>query len=411
MKLNKFAAPRAVGFILAAVFLLAPLSIARAAEQPFRVVINSVVTDVKAVKTGGGLYLEARRMLENFGVYLFWNNTTKTIAMNTRDGVLATHVVGTSVISVNGTLTDTGKASKSLPSGDTYMPLEMINAVLRPGAQQTAFNALYYYRRFTKDEVISAIQQQIGLLDNYNPLHFTRYIAYAAANRDTPPDKVILYVNCNVDLAPYSEIEVLTNEYSPYVLVDKFHKLPEGFMPELGNYGGYQWVKEAGEAWLAMKAAAKADGYTLGLDNTYRDYATQNYLWSRRENERGRGGGDKDTARAGHSEHNLGFCADLAGMSGFSDSSAFSWFDLHGHEYGFIVSYTQDKQFIHRYIVEPWHIRWYPQEAADIMWAENLTITEYDNLYLRPKAHGFTIDRETVRAMSRRDFTVNYWTW
>jgi LAS superfamily LD-carboxypeptidase LdcB len=383
----------------------------RAIDSQLKVVTNSGVTDIKAVSIDGTLYIEAKRVLEEFGSYVFWNPETNVLAVNTHDGRLVTYALGSNILFSDGTTGTISKTSKTLEFGVTYMPIEMVTAIIQPNVISSTANAVYIYRYFQKNVLTDEILKQIPNCDNYNPLNFERYVAYQEANPWFSADKIILYVNCNADKEAYTDISTISNPESPFALVDKFHILPDGYTPELSYYDGYKWTAAAGEAWLTMKAAAKADGYTLLLDNSYRDYSSQNQLWQRRAQSDGEEYADSGTARAGHSEHNLGYTADFQGTNNFPQSNAYNWVTEHAHEYGFIVSYTAEKGFIHRYKPEPWHIRWFPQYAADIMWAEGLTLQEYENLYLNPASHGFVINRELAKTLSERDFAAMNWHW
>jgi D-alanyl-D-alanine carboxypeptidase len=213
-----------------------------------------------------------------------------------------------------------------------------------------------------------------------------------------PVDKVALYVNIGVHKDPYSDIQPVADPYNVFAVVDKNHRFAEDFEPELGIYDGFYWVADAGEAWLEMKSAAKSDGITLTLGGTYRSVPLQRWNYNRRlADGHSVAVVDRANARPGHSEHHTGTTADLRGLMDFTGTKAQLWLAENGHKYGFIVSFQNSNGFITNYVAESWHIRWFPQWAAEIMYNENLTIMEFDNLYLNPASHGYSIDIDSVK--------------
>ena len=52
----------------------------------------------------------------------------------------------------------------------------------------------------------------------------------------------------------------------------------------------------------------------------------------------------------------------------------------HCREYGFIVRYPKDKEWITRISYEPWHFRYVGKEAAEFLYEHNLTLEEFYEL-------------------------------
>jgi len=212
-----------------------------------------------------------------------------------------------------------------------------------------------------------------------------------------------------VHIPPYSDTKPVENPHDVFAIVDKNHKISDDFAPELTWIDGYRWAKDAGDAWVRMMNAARADGVTLALNNTYRSIADQRANYNRKIGSgRSVDNVDRFNARPGHSEHHTGYAADMAGLGSFVGTRAHSWLVKNGHQYGFIISFQAGKEFINHYSPEGWHIRWFPVIDAKIMYDENLTIQEYDNLYLNPRKHGFSVDKSIAQAIAETDYAVKW---
>ena len=224
-----------------------------------------------------------------------------------------------------------------------------------------------------------------------------RYKAYQAKNPNIPYEKVVAYVNANVDIGFYKEIEVVEDPNDISVLLNKNFILPSGHSPPdlvTTTSDGKQLRAEAAEAFEAMKAAARDNGFTLVIRSAYRNHWSQVASYNVFLERSGRESADRQSARPGHSEHQLGLAVDLAhkagttgplGATGFSTSQAFYWLLEHGHEYGFILRYQNGLSNIHGFIYEPWHWRYVGVEIATRMRDESITsLEEYYGRYLAP---------------------------
>ncbi len=120
--------------------------------------------------------------------------------------------------------------------------------------------------------------------------------------------------------------------------------------------------------------AARKDGLQLKVKSGYRSYVAQRGLFKRycakelknnpsftetQAAERA----NTYSARAGHSEHQLGTTVDiLSAENGYQFSSDdtlryVSWLEKNAHLYNFRISYPKSSK---EYIYEPWHVRWFP---------------------------------------------------
>jgi D-alanyl-D-alanine carboxypeptidase len=170
--------------------------------------------------------------------------------------------------------------------------------------------------------------------------------------------------------------------------VDKQHKLPANCVPpDLQQLpaefaSGYQSLRaEAAAALLEMLRAAKADGYALYVNSSFRSFQDQEYTYNFWVAQNGKEYADRTSARPGHSEHQMGTTADI-GWNGCELECTVGtpeavWIAANAHKYGFIVSYPDGKEHITGYAYEPWHVRYVGKDVAAQVHASGLTLHEF----------------------------------
>lgn len=183
-------------------------------------------------------------------------------------------------------------------------------------------------------------------------------------------------------------------EPDPYlILVNADNPLAEDMVPNLKTIqGDFKLEEQAADAYLEMKAAAKADGISLLVASAHRPVATQERLYNNKVKEYlNQGYSEADAAivaativaRPGTSEHNTGLAVDIVTPSyqrlieGFANTDAAKWLAANAHNYGFVLRYPQDKQEITNIIFEPWHFRYVGLEHAAFMYENSLCLEEY----------------------------------
>ncbi len=161
-------------------------------------------------------------------------------------------------------------------------------------------------------------------------------------------------------------------------------------MPELTELEGGQFFdSRAVDALKDFIAAARAEGLSVVINSSYRDYNTQKYLFERKV---GQYGGDRAVAATivappGTSEHQTGLCADITDRyyeskgASLENTALFQWMNAHCAEYGFILRYPKDKQDVTGIIYEPWHFRYVGTESAQYIMEHGLCLEEYLALY------------------------------
>ena len=102
-------------------------------------------------------------------------------------------------------------------------------------------------------------------------------------------------------------------------------RLPDSALSSIG--GGHRLAPPAASAFLQMKAAAAADGVTIGVTDSYRSYDAQVDV-ARRKGLYSQGG---LAAKPGTSDHGLGLALDLD-----LDTQAQAWIRANGARFGFV---------------------------------------------------------------------------
>lgn len=185
----------------------------------------------------------------------------------------------------------------------------------------------------------------------------------------------------------------LSDPNSAWVVVNKQRPLsPLSYAPtDLVDVGGGQSLRsDAASAFIRMKTAAANAGLTLLPLSGYRSYQTQVSTYNGWVKSLGQEQADKESARAGYSEHQTGFAIDIGGGGCgiepcFGDTAEGKWVAAHAHEYGFLLRYTQEKMPITGYQAEPWHFRYIGTKLAQELKSQNITtLEEYFDLDAAP---------------------------
>ena len=117
----------------------------------------------------------------------------------------------------------------------------------------------------------------------------------------------------------------------------------------------------------------KATGYGVKVSQTgaYRNYATQDRFWNRRDKSI-----DPPRVVPGNaSEHRTGLGFDIWVLD--NEKYDYKWFRENCYKYGFILRYPSDKTKITGVTYEQWHFRYVGEEAATEMYKLNMCLEEY----------------------------------
>lgn len=165
-----------------------------------------------------------------------------------------------------------------------------------------------------------------------------------------------------------------TTASSPWVFVNKKNRLnPASYVPaslrvpSIRRTGSHQLQSTAATQLEKLAAGVKAAGKgEIGIVSGYRSYATQKALYARYVRTKGQAWADSQSARAGHSEHQLGLAADVSACTASGCSSIYTfdktaqgkWVAANAHKYGFIIRYAYGQTKTTGYSFEPWHLRY-----------------------------------------------------
>ena len=163
-----------------------------------------------------------------------------------------------------------------------------------------------------------------------------------------------------------------------YILVDKQHPLENVYVPddlvELVNRS-YRVTREgltlrrmAADSLETMAAAALRDGVTLTAGSAFRTYDYQAEVYERNVRQMGRQAADRESARPGHSQHQLGLAVDFFPIDdAFAETPAHSWLLENASRFGWSLSYPQGYEDITGYRWESWHYRFVGAALAEFI--------------------------------------------
>lgn len=169
--------------------------------------------------------------------------------------------------------------------------------------------------------------------------------------------------------------EVLAEQPVYLILIDKRHPLGADYEPsDLVRLRDYPLSISRSDLSLrrsimpevvAMAAAARRDGVTLLFSSTYRSYATQRVVYEREVETYGREVADRESARPGSSQHQLGTVIDFGSITDeFAHTAQSRWLNEHAGEYGFSLSYPEGYEQVTGYRYESWHYRYITRPGA-----------------------------------------------
>jgi len=154
-----------------------------------------------------------------------------------------------------------------------------------------------------------------------------------------------------------------------FALVDKSHALPPEYEPEdLVNLKAYPLSVSFGDillrkaimpAVLELAGAAKKSGITLLFSSGYRSFEYQKYVFAKEVKTYGQEMADRESARPGASQHQLGTAIDFGSITDdFAGTRAGKWLFAHAGEHGFSLSYPHGYENVTGYRYESWHYRY-----------------------------------------------------
>lgn len=186
---------------------------------------------------------------------------------------------------------------------------------------------------------------------------------------------VMKQVRSNQESFSNAVAEIIDQDYYLWCLVDKKYSLDAAYEPEdllvlksgayFVNRSGLRLRKAAAAALENMAYGAKKDGVTLVVSSCYRSYDYQQQVYERNVKQMGQAAADRESARPGHSQHQLGLAVDFGSIDdSFAATTQGRWLDNNAWRYGWSLSYPQGYEAITGYRWESWHYRYVGPELS-----------------------------------------------
>lgn len=183
-----------------------------------------------------------------------------------------------------------------------------------------------------------------------------------------------------------SAADFSATDLSPFYLIDKTHKVGADYEPQnlkplvkndlyAINKNNLSLRPEAFAALDVMAAAAMADGVKLTVSSTYRSYDYQKNLFDYWVKVDGLEEAERESARPGTSQHQLGMALDFAPVDdAFDKTPGGAWVYKNAAKYGWSLSFPQGYEDVTGYRWECWHFRYIGVEACKFQekWFSNI---------------------------------------
>ena len=188
----------------------------------------------------------------------------------------------------------------------------------------------------------------------------------------------------------YDDVLTLHRDYAEYAitLLDTIYHVGADYAPgdlvdssAAGLNGGYAVRGIMVDDLRAMADAARAAGVPIQLVSGFRSHAQQQATFDYWVSVGGYEQALRTSARAGHSEHQLGTAIDVTSAGGappweyadWASSPAGAWMAANAWRYGFVMSYPRGTFDRTCYDYEPWHYRYVGRSLAAQIAGSGLT--------------------------------------
>ena len=174
----------------------------------------------------------------------------------------------------------------------------------------------------------------------------------------------------------------------PITLLDTIYHLPAAYAPgdlvdssSAGLNPGYPLRSLLVEDLAHLTADASSAGAPIRLVSGYRSHAQQQATFDYWVGVGGYEQALRTSARAGHSEHQLGTAIDVSGLhdanpweyADWASTPTGAWMADNAWRYGFVMSYPRGSFDVTCYDYEPWHYRYVGRDLAAAIVTSGLT--------------------------------------
>ncbi|HJP66126.1 MAG TPA: M15 family metallopeptidase [Actinomycetota bacterium] len=213
-----------------------------------------------------------------------------------------------------------------------------------------------------------------------------------ARSSTTPPDSPATTPVAPVPACAYGDVRAQSSGYGDWqrTLLDTEFRLPRSYRPpdlvsvsEAGFAGDFRVRSLVVDDLAALREAAANAGHPIELVAAFRSYAQQASLFERREQQLGYDRSLDKTARAGHSEHQLGTALDFKTFGAADVTESWGreptgrWMSEHAYRFGFVLSYPDGRRNVTCYPYEPWHFRYLGRDLATRVHTTGLTLRQF----------------------------------
>ena len=202
-----------------------------------------------------------------------------------------------------------------------------------------------------------------------------------ALNNACLPENICSRIQKDIADSPAFSVQlfnILQLDSYLFFLVDKEHPLAKDYEPEdlveltnssyRANREGLFLRSAASVSLEEMAAAAKNKGITLTASSAYRSYSYQAQVYERNVTQMGKEAADRESARAGHSQHQLGLVVDFGSITdAFAKTAEGRWLADNASQFGWSLSYPDGFEDITGYRWESWHYRYVGKELAQFI--------------------------------------------
>ncbi len=217
---------------------------------------------------------------------------------------------------------------------------------------------------------------------------------------------LLIFMGEDEAVAVYSPISVSSNDKGitpqnldipningwPLNVIHPDYPMEEDIVTELALAPGDEYVDaRVLEPLIAMFEAGAEAGLVMYVNSGYRSVSHQSELYNNRiESYMAQGFSEEEAitqtnrwvAPPGTSEHALGVAVDItADEITTTDWEVYSWLAKNAHNFGFTLSFPEDRTEDTGVSYEPWHYRYVGVEAAVYMYENDILLHEYLDIF------------------------------